>query len=72
MPNRFIARMTDIAFHCSVAVGQFFRDLAIWQLPHGLQDGLQLGITSRSRGFVRVGLRELRKTACAAIFATRL
>jgi hypothetical protein len=32
-------------FHLPV---MFFRDLAIWQLPHRFQNGLQLGIASRS------------------------
>ena len=54
MPNRFITRMTDIAFHCSLPRGvgmlrlvSSSGDLAIWQLTHRLQDGLQLGIASR-------------------------
>jgi hypothetical protein len=47
MPNRFIARMTVIAFNTSpprgvgtLRFGQFLSDFAVWHFPHRLKDTL--------------------------------
>jgi hypothetical protein len=46
----------------NVAVGHFFRGLAIGFDPDRFQDPARICVTSRSSGFVRLGLRAVRKT----------
>jgi hypothetical protein len=56
----------------NVATSQLHRDFAKWSVPHRLKDRSHIGVTGRRGGFVRLGLRAVRKTPCTAIFATGL